>query len=84
MEREIVIAGKEGLHARPAAAFVKAASKYACKVSLTRKGRTINAKSTIEMMMAGASQGETVVIRTEGEDEEAAMGELSRLMEGRA
>lgn len=83
LEKTVVVGGREGLHARPAAAFVKAASKFNCKVSLNHKGRAINAKSTIEMMMAAVSEGELLIIRTEGADEEAAMNELSILIEGK-
>jgi len=84
LEKTVVVGGKEGLHARPAAAFVKAASKFKCKVSLTHKGRLVNAKSTIDMMMSAASEGELIIMRTDGEDEETAMAELSLMIEGKA
>lgn len=84
LEKTVVVGGKEGLHARPAAAFVKAASKFKCKISLNHKGRSINAKSTIDMMMSAASEGDLIIIRTDGEDEVAAMGSLSILIEGKA
>lgn len=82
LERTITIRGKEGLHARPAAAFVKAAALFKSKVQLEYKGRKVNAKSTIDMMMCAASQGDEIVLRIEGEDEDAAMGKLSALLEG--
>lgn len=45
LEKTVVVSGKEGLHARLAAAFVKAASGYRCRISLNHKGRSISAKS---------------------------------------
>lgn len=84
LEKTVVVNGKEGLHARPAAAFVKAASGYRCRITLNHKGRSINAKSTIDMMMSAASQGELLILRTEGEDEREAMDALSALIEGKA
>lgn len=84
LEKTVVVSGKEGLHARPAAAFVKAASAYRCKVTLNFKGRSINAKSTIDMMMSAVSQGELLILRTDGEDEREAMEALSILIEERA
>ena len=84
LEKTVVVNGKEGLHARPAAAFVKAASGYRCRITLNHKGRSINAKSAIDMMMSAASQGELLILRTEGEDEREAMDALSALIEGKA
>lgn len=84
LEKTVVVSGKEGLHARPAAAFVKAASSYRCKVTLNHKGRSINAKSTIDMMMSAVSQGELLILRTDGEDEREAMDALSVLIEEKA
>jgi len=84
LEKTVVVGGKEGLHARPAAAFVKAASKFRCKIALNHNGRAINAKSTIDMMMSAASEGDLIIIRTDGDDEETAMRELSILIEGKA
>lgn len=84
LEKTVVVSGKEGLHARPAAAFVKAASAYRSKVTLNFKGRSINAKSTIDMMMSAVSQGELLILRTEGEDEREAMDALSILIEEKA
>ncbi len=84
LERTVVVNGKEGLHARPAAAFVKAASGYSCRITLNHKGRSINAKSTIDMMMSAVSQGELLILRTDGDDEREAMDALSALIEGKA
>lgn len=84
LEKTVVVSGKEGLHARPAAAFVKAASAYSCRITLNHKGRSINAKSTIDMMMSAVSQGELLILRTDGEDEREAMDALSILIEEKA
>ena len=58
--------------------------KFLAFPALNHKGRSINAKSTIDMMMSAVSQGELLILRTEGEDEKEAMAALSVLIEEKA
>lgn len=61
---------------------MKAAGKFKSKVQLEYKGRKVNAKSTIDMMMCAASQGEAITLKVEGEDEHSAINELAAMLEG--
>ena len=65
-----------GLHARPAGLLVKQTMPYASDVKLCKEDREANAKSMLSVMGLGAKNGETVTVKTEGEDEETAIAEL--------
>ena len=80
VEREAVVVPEAGLHARPAAKFVKTAKGYSSDIVLVKDGAEVNAKSSLRLMTLGAKHGEKVVIRAEGEDEEAAADALVALL----
>lgn len=80
-EVKIVVDHKVGLHARPAAIFVKAANKYASDIQVTKDDRTINAKSILSVLTLGVNQGTEITIHAEGEDADAALKELVALVE---
>jgi phosphocarrier protein HPr len=80
VERETVIVPKAGLHARPAARFVKEAKSYGSDIVVIKDGREANAKSSLKLMTLGAKHGEKVVVRAEGEDEEAAVDALVAIL----
>lgn len=80
-ERELLIANKLGLHARATAKLVQLLSGYRCNATLVAKGREVNAKSIMGVMLLAAGYGTTVVLRVEGEDEDAAMEAASALFE---
>ena len=69
-----------GMHARPAAAFVKTANRFRSQVSVRRGDLTVNGKSIMGMMMLAAERGATVVIATEGEDAADALDALCGLV----
>ncbi|HEY9097564.1 MAG TPA: HPr family phosphocarrier protein [Thiobacillus sp.] len=79
-QRDVEIVNKLGLHARPSAKLTQLASDFKCNVFMTRNGRRINAKSIMGVMMLAASQGSTVTLETEGEDEQEAMDALAELI----
>ncbi|MDX9865702.1 MAG: HPr family phosphocarrier protein [Anaerolineaceae bacterium] len=79
-EVKIVVTHKVGLHARPAAIFVKAANKFAADIQVTKDDRTINAKSILSVLTLGVNQGSEITIHAEGEDAEAALQELVALV----
>jgi phosphocarrier protein HPr len=83
IERELVISNRLGLHARATAKLVQAVSSFRCNVSVAAKGREVNAKSIMGVMLLAAGQGSTVVIRADGEDEAAAMAAVVALFERR-
>lgn len=81
LERELLIANKLGLHARATAKLVQALSGFRCNATLIAKGREVNAKSIMGVMLLAAGHGTTVVLRVEGEDEAAAMEAAAALFE---
>lgn len=81
-EREIVIRNTSGLHARPAAKFVKLASTFSSDVSVEHKGNRANGKSIVEMMITAVNEGEQITLRVSGQDEKAAMEALARFLDG--
>ena len=80
IEREATIGPAEGLHARPAAVFVKEAKRYASEVKIVKDGREVNAKSSLQILTVGAKKGESITIRAEGEDAEQAVEALADLI----
>ena len=80
VEKEAVVAAEEGLHARPAAQFVKAARGYRSNIRGVKGGTEANAKSSLNLMTLGATHGDKLTIRAEGEDEEAAAEALAELL----
>jgi phosphotransferase system HPr (HPr) family protein len=81
---ELEIRNPSGLHARPAAVFVKAAAGFRSTVTvenLDRGTAPVNAKSIISFLGGGIAKGHTVRIAAEGEDEDAAIEALQGLVE---
>lgn len=83
IERELTISNRLGLHARATAKLVQAVSGFRCGVTVCAKGREVNAKSIMGVMLLAAGQGSTVIVRTDGEDEAAAMDAVAALFERR-
>ena len=79
-EREVVVVPEAGLHARPAAKFVKTAKGYSSDIVVAKDGAEVNAKSSLRLMTLGAKHGDTITIRANGEDEEAAVEALAALI----
>ena len=83
LERELTVSNRLGLHARATAKLVQILSGYRCNVTLAAKGREVNAKSIMGVMLLAAGQGTPVVVRISGEDEQAAMDAVVALFERR-
>src|ERR1700758_4078274 len=81
--KEIAIENRLGLHARPAAMFVRVASRHRCEVWVSKEGEEINGKSIMGLMMLAAGQGSTLRIRCEGPDAEKAIQDLEELINAR-
>jgi len=81
VRREIRIRNKHGLHARPAAEFVKTASRFTSDIVVAKEDLEVNGKSIMGMMMLAAECGSTIVIRALGADSEQAVSELTTLVE---
>ncbi|MEW6637759.1 MAG: HPr family phosphocarrier protein [Actinomycetota bacterium] len=80
IEREVVVVPAAGLHARPAARFVKAAKGFSSDIVVIKDSREANAKSSLKLMTLGAKHGDRVIIRAEGEDEERAVEALVAIL----
>ena len=76
------LAGSVGLHARPAAQFVRLANTFGADIQLRKDGASINGKSIMGVMMLAAEQGSAISIRAIGDDAEAAVAALAALVEG--
>lgn len=72
LERELVVSNRLGLHARATAKLVQVLSGFRCNATLTAKGREVNAKSIMGVMLLAAGQGTVVMLHVDGEDEAAA------------
>jgi len=80
---DVQIINKLGLHARASAKLTQVASAYVCEVWLTRNDRRVNAKSIMGVMMLAAGKGASITIEAEGEDAEAALEALRKLIAGK-
>lgn len=72
LERELIVANKLGLHARATAKLVQVLSGFRSNATLSARGREVNAKSIMGVMLLAAGQGTPVLLRVDGEDEAAA------------
>ncbi|MEO7359090.1 MAG: HPr family phosphocarrier protein [Gemmatimonadaceae bacterium] len=82
-ERSVQIVNKHGLHARPAAEMVKAASRYKSDITISREDLEVNGKSIMGVMMLAAEYGATITLRATGPDAEDAIDALSVLVASR-
>ena len=80
VEKEVTIVNRLGMHARPAAMFVRVASRYRSEVWVEKEGEQINGKSIMGLMMLAAGQGSKLLIRCQGPDADEAIAELAELI----
>jgi phosphocarrier protein len=81
--REVKIQNKLGLHARPAALFVKAASRFVADITVEKGANKVSGKSIMGLMTLEAGFGSTLRVSAEGEDAEAALNEIQTLMDSK-
>jgi phosphocarrier protein HPr len=82
IEREFVISNQYGIHARPAALFVKAANRFDADVTVEKNGNRVSGKSIMGLMTLEAARGTRIRIIIEGPEAAQAMDELQALIEG--
>jgi phosphocarrier protein len=80
ISQDMVVQNKLGIHARPAAMFVKTANRFACDVFVERDGEKVNGKSIMGLMMLAAGPGATIRVQAEGSDAPQAIKELDNLV----
>jgi phosphocarrier protein len=80
VEKELTIVNRLGLHARPAAMFVRIASRHRAEIWVSKEGEEVNGKSIMGLMMLAAGQGSKLRIRCDGPDADKALEELEDLI----
>lgn len=81
--KEFVIQNKLGMHARPAAAFVKIANRFRSEILVEKDGEEINGKSIMGLMMLAAGQGTKLIVTAKGPDASAAVAEVQALIDAK-
>ena len=78
--KDLTIENRNGLHARPAALFVKISSRFHSEVWVEKDGEKVNGKSIMGLMMLAAGKGSVLRVTAEGEDAALVMKELEHLI----
>ncbi len=81
LERDITVSNQLGLHARASAKLVQTLQPYQANIYIVYRGKEVNAKSIMGVMMLAAGLGAQLTLRAEGDEEEAAMAALVDLFE---
>lgn len=83
VQKKVVIQNQLGLHARPAALFVKKASKHLSRVTISKDGVEVDGKSILGILMLACEKGSEILLKVEGEDEKECFQELLDLILGK-
>jgi len=83
VSKDLLIENRNGLHARPAALFVKTASRFRAEVWVEKDEERVNGKSIMGLMMLAAGKGSVLRVSAEGEDAESVITELEALIRTR-
>jgi len=80
MTRDFQVLNKLGIHARPAAMFVKTANRFSCDIFVEKDGEKVNGKSIMGLMMLAAGPGSKVTVSAHGHDAHQALAEIETLI----
>ena len=80
LTKELTIGNKSGIHARPAAMFVKVANRFGSDIFVEKDGEKINGKSIMGLMMLAAGPGSKLTVQANGPDAAKALAEIEALM----
>ena len=80
MRKEVEIVNKLGLHARPAAQFVRCVIRFKSTITICKGEKNFSADSIIEVLSANLNRGDCVVLEAVGPDEQEALDELEALL----
>jgi phosphocarrier protein HPr len=80
MTKDFHVSNKLGIHARPAAMFVKTANRFHCDIFVEKDGEKVNGKSIMGLMMLAAGPGSKVTVYAHGHDAPQALAELETLI----
>ncbi|MBI5886399.1 MAG: HPr family phosphocarrier protein [Deltaproteobacteria bacterium] len=81
VERRFKIRNKLGLHARAAALFVQAASRFDSEIFVAKNGQEVNGKSIMGILILAAAQGSEIVVKADGSDADGALSALGNLID---
>ena len=80
MTKDFHVANKLGIHARPAALFVKTANRFSCDIFVEKDGEKVNGKSIMGLMMLAAGPGSKLTVHAQGHDASQALAEIDALI----
>src|SRR5687767_10892899 len=80
MTKDLFVQNKLGIHARPAAMFVKVANRFTCDIFVEKDGEKVNGKSIMGLMMLAAGPGSKLTIHAQGPDASKAIAEIESLL----
>src|SRR5438477_9888328 len=80
MTKDFMVSNKLGIHARPAAMFVKTANRFACDIFVEKDGEKVNGKSIMGLMMLAAGPGSKLTVEANGADASKALAEIESLI----
>lgn len=80
MTKDFMVSNKLGIHARPAAMFVKTANRFNCDILVEKDGEKVNGKSIMGLMMLAAGPGSKLTVHAQGQDASQALAEIEVLM----
>jgi phosphocarrier protein len=81
--RELVIQNQLGIHARPAAMFVKVANQFVAEIMVETDQETVNGKSIMGLMMLAAGPGSRIKVHAAGKDASEALEAIEALVAGK-
>jgi phosphotransferase system HPr (HPr) family protein len=79
-KKDFTILNKLGIHARPAAQFVKLANRFQSDIFVEKDGEEVDGKSIMGLMMLAAGHGSVISVSTEGIDADTAMEAIGDLI----
>ena len=78
--KDFMVSNKLGIHARPAAMFVKTANRFSCDIFVEKDGERVNGKSIMGLMMLAAGPGSKLTVHAQGQDASQALAEIETLI----
>lgn len=81
VKKDFTILNKLGIHARPAAQFVKIANRFQAEIYVEKDGEEVDGKSIMGLMMLAAGNGSVISVTADGPDEEEAIHALAGLVD---
>ena len=80
MTKHFQVSNKLGIHARPAALFVKTANRFDCEIFVEKDGEKVNGKSIMGLMMLAAGPGSKLTVHAQGREASQALAEIETLI----